>query len=210
MKYVDVTVPIRPNMAVFKGDPPVVFEPVSSIKRGDPFNLTNISMGSHAGTHVDAPSHYFQAGRTVDEIPLDVLIGPVRILEFRGNKSVTRDMLLKSDLSDQQRILIKTDHSYLLDRYSKFRGNYVYMEVDACGYMVQKGMKLVGIDSFSVESMESQDNMCHKVLLGAGIIIVELLNLRDVEPGDYEMVCLPLNIHKGDGAPARVLLKPLE
>jgi arylformamidase len=150
-KYIDVTIPISQDMAIFRGDPPVELDAVSSVKKGDPCNVTGICMGSHTGTHVDAPSHFFSSGKTVDEIPLDLFIGPARVFQMRGHKSISRDLLESLDMEGCSRVLFKTDHSYLLDRYTRFRPDYVHLSVDACGFLVQKGVRLVGIDSFSVE-----------------------------------------------------------
>jgi arylformamidase len=206
-KYLDVTVPIHPGMAVYQGSPEVSFENAFSIKRRDPYNITGISMSSHTGTHIDCPAHFFQNGKTLDDLSFDILIGPAKVINLQNCKSINRKVLESVDLSGVERILFKTDHSMLRDRYTRFRSNYVHFEVDACGYMVQRGIKLVGIDSFSVDAFDSQDYMCHKVLLGAGVVVIEMVDLKEIEPGDYVMHCLPLKILKGDGAPARVILQ---
>lgn len=209
-KYIDITVPVTAGMVVYKGDPPVEFSPASSTKSGDPYNLTALKLSTHSGTHIDAPHHFFSSGKTIDQIPLDTLIGPVRVVLMRGMKSITTDALQKADLEGVTRVFFKTDHSYLLDRYSKFRTDYVHLEVEACGYLVARGMKMVGIDSFSVEKHDSVNYMSHKVLLGAGVVIVEMLNLKGTLPGDYNLYCLPLNLQGTDGAPVRAVLGPLD
>lgn len=206
-KYFDATVSLSPDIAVYQGDPKIEFEQVSSIKKGKPFNLLRFNLSSHSGTHIDAPFHFFQLGKSVDEILPEVLFGPARVVTVRGRPSISRKILESINLDGITRVLFKTDHSYLLDRYTRFRSSYVYLEVDACGYLVGKGIRLVGIDSFSIEKHGSSDYMCHKVLLGAGVVILEMVNLKDIDDGDYEMFCLPLKIHKGDGAPARVILR---
>lgn len=207
-KYIDVTIPLTPDIAGYKDDPPFNSEPLLALKKGDSYNATTLTMSSHSGTHVDAPRHFFNSGKTIDELALDTLIGPARVIQFRGYKSITKELLEREDLEGIQRLLIKTDHSFLLDRYTRFRKNYVYLEVDACGYLVSKGIRLLGIDTFSIEKYDTKDYMGHKILLGAGVIIVELLNLKMVSPGDYDMMCLPMNLKDGDGAPARVVLSP--
>jgi len=208
-EYIDASVSIHSNLAAYGEDPPVEFEYVKAINMAEPYNLLQVKMTSHSGTHVDAPYHFFQSGKTVDQLPLDVLIGPARVVLVRGQESISQKFLEKVDLEGVRRVLFKTDHSYLRDRYTRFRSNYVHLEVDACGYLVGKGVKLVGIDSFSIEEFDSADHMAHKVLLGAGVVVVEMVNLKDVEPGEYEMFCIPLKIKKGDGAPTRVILKPV-
>ena len=205
-KYYDITVPISSELAVYQGDPPVKIEPLSSIADDDPYNINKLEISTHTGTHVDAPNHYFKSGKTVDQIPLDTLIGTTRVILIRGHRVITRELLEKENLDGVTRLLIKTDHSYLLDRYSKFRSNFCHLDVDACGYLVSKGIKIVGIDTFSIEQFESQNHMCHKVLLGAGVVIIEMVDLKAVEPGDYVMTCLPLKVEKGDGAPSRIIL----
>jgi len=208
-KYFDITIPIKNNMMTIEGDPQVTVSQYLSIRKGDPCNMLEIVMGSHAGTHIDAPSHFFMNGLTADKIPIDSLVGKARVFLIRNEKVITKKILMDLYLKDVDRILFKTDHSFLRDRYSRFRTGYVYLDVEAADYLVNKGIKVVGIDSFSIEAYDNKDNLCHKVLLGAGVLILELLNLRDVEPGDYELICLPLKIFDGDGAPVRAILKSL-
>lgn len=208
-KYIDITIPIKDNMMVYQGDPEVIIEPFNSVDRGDSYNLLKIQMGSHTGTHLDAPYHFFKNGKSVDQIPIESLIGKVRILLVRNEKVITSNLLKSMDLKGVDRILFKTDHSFLRDRYSRFRSSYVHLDIEAADYLANKGIKLVGIDSFSVESFDSKDHLCHKVLLGAGVLILEMLDLRDVDPGDYDLICLPLNILNGDGAPVRAILRSL-
>lgn len=208
-KYIDITIPIKDKMTVYQGDPEVIIEPFNSVDRGDSYNLLKIQMGSHTGTHLDAPYHFFKNGKSVDQVPLESLIGRVRVLLIRNEKVITANILKNADLKGVERIIFKTDHSYLRDRYSRFRSGYVHLDIEAADYLANLGVRMVGIDSFSVESYESKDNLCHKVLLGAGVLILEMLNLRDVDPGDYELICLPLNIFNGDGAPVRAILRSL-
>ena len=208
-KYIDITIPIKDRMMVYQGDPEVIIESFNSVDRGDSYNLLKIQMGSHTGTHIDAPYHFFKNGKSIDQISIDSLIGKVRVLLVRNEKVITTNILKGMDLKDVDRILFKTDHSYLRDRYSRFRSSYVHLDIEAADYLANQGVKLVGIDSFSIESFDSKDNLCHKVLLGAGVLILEMLNLRDVDPGDYELICLPLNIFNGDGAPVRAILRSL-
>ncbi|MCD4785494.1 MAG: cyclase family protein [Candidatus Eremiobacteraeota bacterium] len=209
MKFYDLTIPIKNKMAVYEGDPGVSVESFSSMKKGDPYNLLNVQMGSHTGTHIDAPFHFFQNGKSVDDIPLKTLVGPARVYLIRNEKIITKQILQNMDFNGVERALFKTDHSFLRDRYSRFRSDYVHLDLDAAGYLVGKGMKIVGIDSFSVESYSRKDHLSHKVLLGSGITILEMLDLKKVEPGDYELICLPLKIHEGDGAPVRAILRTL-
>ncbi len=208
-KYIDITIPIKDKMMVYQGDPDVIIEPFNSVDRGDSYNLLKIQMGSHTGTHIDAPYHFFKNGKSVDQIPLESLIGKVRVVLVRNEKVITATILKNLDLKGVDRILFKTDHSFLRDRYSRFRSNYVHLDIEGADYLANQGIKMVGIDSYSVENFDSKDNLCHKVLLGAGVLILEMLDLRDVDPGEYELICLPLNIFNGDGAPVRAILRSL-
>ncbi|MFP4496841.1 MAG: cyclase family protein [Vulcanimicrobiota bacterium] len=207
--YIDITVSITSKMIVYEGDPPVTITPFKSIKKGDSCNISELQLSTHTGTHIDTPFHFFQNGKTLDDVSLDSLIGPVRIISAMGLKAISRKDIETFDLEGCKRVIFKTEHSLKWARSSKFNKNYVYLEMDACGYLIQKGIKLVGIDSFSIEKFESPDCMCHKILLGGNVIILEFLDLRNVEPGDYELICLPLKIARADGAPVRAILKPL-
>lgn len=209
MKYYDLTISIKNQMSVCEGDPEVFVDPFLSILKGDSCNVSNVQMGSHTGTHIDAPYHFFKNGRTVDDIPLDLLIGKTKVILIRNEKVITEKILSGIDLKNVERLLIKTDYSYMRDRYGKFKKNYTYIDIDAAAYIVNQGIKLLGIDAFSIEQYGSEDNLCHKILLGAGVPILELLNLKDVPPGDYELICLPLKIFKGDGAPVRAVVRDL-
>jgi arylformamidase len=159
---------------------------------------------------MDVPFHFFQNGRTVDDIPVETLIGPAKVILIRNERTITRKSLQEFDLAGVERILFKTDHSYLRDRYLKFHADYVHLDIECASYLAGLGVKLVGIDSYSVEEFGSKNNLCHKILLGAGIVILEVLDLKDVQPGDYELICLPLKIHQGDGAPVRAVLRSLQ
>ncbi|MCE1248776.1 MAG: cyclase family protein [Firmicutes bacterium] len=209
-KYFDITIPIKNKMMVYEGDPEVELTPHCSIKNGDAFNLLHIKMGSHTGTHMDAPCHFFQNGRTVEDIPVDTLIGTARVVLIRNERVITRKALQNIDLTGVERVLFKTDHSYLRDRYHKFRTDYVYIDVECASYLASMGIKVIGIDSISIEEYGNSSNLCHKILLGAGIVILEMLDLKDIQPGDYELICLPLKIQQGDGAPVRAVLRSLQ
>jgi arylformamidase len=155
---------------------------------------------------VDAPAHFLADGATVDELPLEILMGKARVIEVSVNEGIRRDDLEALDLADDLRLLIKTRMSGQLQKRA-FQEDYAYLTPEAAGYLAQIGIKLVGIDSLSIEKFGSEDYDSHRALLLAGVVIVEGLDLSEVEPGEYDMVCLPLRIAGGDGAPARVLLR---
>ena len=206
MKLYDASIPIRKGMVTFPGDPPFRMEPCFQREKGDPFDLALISMGTHLGTHVDPPAHYLDGGATVDEIPLNTLVGPGIVLDMRGVSQIDRHSLEDTPLGDHVRVLLKTDNgSLLLD--PSFHEDYVHLTEDGASYLVEKGVSLVGIDYLSIERYQNPDAPVHRALLQAGVLIVEGVHLLEIPPGPYEIFCLPICIKGADGAPARVLLR---
>jgi arylformamidase len=205
-KIFDVTVPLSADVPTFPGDPPFLVEPLHRIAAGEPYNVSRISLGTHSGTHIDAPYHFLADGPTVDQLPLELLMGKARVVELVARDKIERAELEARNLRDDIRILLKTRMSGQL-RQPKFQEDFVYLTPDAATYLVQAGIKLVGIDYLSLEKYGSTDYPAHHVLLEAGVVIIEGLDLSEVEPGEYDMTCLPLRIVGGDGAPARVILR---
>jgi arylformamidase len=199
VRLIDVSVPIRPGMVVWEGDPPVSFAPASSLEAGDPANVTTLALGSHSGTHVDAPLHFLAGGSGVDELPLEALVGPALVLDLVSVEGDVRagDLHFPDDV---ERLLLKTANSRLWGR-DEFVAGHVAIAPDAARLLVDRGVRLVGIDYLSVGSPET-----HRILLGAGVVALESLDLRRVDPGAYQLVALPLPLVGVDGAPARVLL----
>ncbi len=206
-KFIDVTVPLSPELATFPGDPPVRAEPTHRIADGEPYNVSRLTLGTHAGTHVDAPRHFVAEGDAVDELSLDILMGKALLVAFPGRDAVTRADLQELDLTSVLRLLFRTRNSGSL-RQGRLEEDAVYLEPEAARYLVQQGIKLVGWDSLSVDKHGSTDFATHHALLEGGVVIVEGLDLSQAEPGYYDLVCLPLRLAGGDGSPARVILKP--
>jgi arylformamidase len=209
MQIFDVSVPISPQMPVWPGDPPVQIECVASINKGDPANLTRLSLGAHTGTHVDAPYHFFEKGLKVDQLPLSTLIGTAYVLEVHPEeRTMTATDLGSLGLpSTIQRLLLKTDNSYLWEGgLLEFERSFIHLSGDAARWIVKRGIKLIGVDYLSVDSFDSGDKVVHHTLLKAGVVIIEGLNLSHVTQGVYQLYCLPLKIVDSDGAPARVVL----
>jgi arylformamidase len=205
-KFIDVTVPLSADLPTFPGDPP--FKRDATHRLGaDPYNVSQMTLGTHAGTHVDAPFHFIEGGATIDELALDILIGKVRVVDLLGRDSVERADLEALDLREDLRVLLKTRNSGQL-RQPSFQEDFVYLAPDAATYLAQVGIKLVGFDYLSIEKFGSRDYAAHRALLEAGDVIVEGLDLSEIEPGEYDMVCLPLRIAGADGSPARVVLRP--
>lgn len=205
MKIYDVSVSIRPSMHVYPGDPAVEIEQTLDMKKGDVANVTRLNFGAHTGTHVDAPAHFIDGEMTVDAIPLNLLIGRARVLEI-SSAVISAAVLDEFDFTDDARVLFKTRNSYLWNEPS-FVPEFVHLTKDAAERLVENGIKVVGIDYLSVEKYNFTSPDAHRILLGNGTIIIEGLNLGEVDAGDYEMICLPLKIEGGDGAPARVVLR---
>jgi len=206
MKIYDVTVPFSKDMVVYPGDPSIRIERKSTInEKESKYNLSRLSFGSHTGTHVDAPFHFIEDGITVDKLPLELLIGRVRVVEVTSPR-IDEVALEEFDFAADARVFFKTRNSYLWSQKS-FVKDYVYITPGAARILVNEGIKVVGIDYLSVEKFDSKEPETHLTFLRAGTVIIEGLDLREVEPGDYEMICLPLKFKDGDGAPARVVLR---
>lgn len=206
MRVYDVTLPIKADMPVYPGDAGVSVTPVAEMAKGSPYNLSLISLGSHSGTHVDPPGHFIPGGATVDQLPLDVLIGPAWVVELPQADAVTAHHLEALHLSPSvQRLLFKTRNGQLWER-REFTPDFVAVREDGARWLVERGVRLVGIDYLSIEAYGAPEPVTHRTLLGAGVVVIEGLDLRAVPPGEYTLVCLPLPIVGGDGAPARVVL----
>ncbi len=205
MKYHDVSVQIRSDMHVYEGDPAVEIFPSSSISKGDNFNILRLSISTHTGTHIDAPLHFMAGGKTVEQIPFDLLMGAALVVDVDKADVITPEILQDQNLKGVKRILFRTRNSALW-KHRNFQKEFVYISGEAAAYLVDAGTGLVGIDYLSVEKFGSADHVTHRTLLSAEVVVLEGLNLSEVTAGIYEMICLPLPVHNGDGAPCRVVL----
>ncbi len=205
MKIYDVSVSVSPDMHVYPGDPKVSVERTAEISKGDVANVSFLKFGTHTGTHIDAPSHFIDGTMTVDQIPLNLLIGRAKVVEI-SSTTINRQSLEEIDFAEDARVLFKTRNSYLW-REPEFVKEFVHMTKEAAELIVENGIKVVGIDYLSVEKYGFDQPDVHRTLLSNGAVIIEGLDLSEVEPGDYELICLPLRIENGDGAPARVVLR---
>lgn len=206
MKIYDVTVALSEDLVTYPDDPPVRIERTRAIANGNgQYNLSTYSFGSHAGTHIDAPLHLIENGMSVDHLPIEMLIGRARVVEITAPR-IDEDVLKEFDFTSDMRVLFKTRNSYLWGR-NEFVQDYVHITLDAARLLIKEGIKIVGIDYLSVDKFDTLDFETHRAFLNAGAIIIEGLDLREVESGDYELICLPLKVKDGDGAPARVVLR---
>ena len=205
MRIIDISLDISNDTASFPGDPKVEVKRIFDIKKGDIATVSKLSLSSHTATHIDAPAHFIKDGLTVDKLPLEHLVGKVKVFEVPEGNEITRSFLEKKHIEKEKAIFFKTKNSQYI-RLNKFYEKYVSLSLDAADYLIEKGVKVVGIDYLSIEEFGSEDYSVHKSLLSNGIIIIEGLNLLDVSEGEYEFIALPLRIKGCDGAPARVVL----
>ncbi len=207
-RYYDITVPYTDRLPTWPGDPRPEITRLKSMARGDSGNVTHLSAGVHAGTHMDAPVHFLDGAPGMETLPLDALMGPAQVVTMPEADVITAAVLDAAAIPpDTERILFKTRNSALWDDPAhEFTPDFVAVSADGAGWLVDRGMRLVGVDYLSVEPFGSPGHPTHKTLLGAGMAIVEGLDLRAVEPGIYELACLPMKIVGSDGAPARVVL----
>ena len=207
-RYIDITLPYGPDLPVWPGEPKPTISRLKSMEHGDSSNVTHIEAAMHYGTHVDAPVHFIEGAAGVEALPTEILIGPATVIDLPDVELITADVLSTIEPIDGcERVIFKTRNS---NNWSipnpEFDRAYVAIAPDAAEILVAANIRLVGIDYLSVEPFGSKDFATHKTLLGASIVIVEGLDLRDVEAGEYEMACLPMTLQGADGAPARVVL----
>lgn len=205
-KWIDVTVGLKNGMAHWPGDPEVVIARSREIDGNSHSNLTHISMSAHTATHMDAPLHFIDGAKSIDAIPLDATIGPARVVGIRNRSVIDAPELCKHRIRKGERIIFKTRNSSRCWKTDEFVKDYVYIAPDAARLLAEKKVCCVGIDYLSVGPYEGGAET-HRILLSAGIWIIEGLNLSRVTPGRYDLVCLPLKIIGSDGAPCRVVVR---
>jgi arylformamidase len=208
MKIYDISIPISPDMPVWPGNPSVELERVSSMDAGAHDNVSRLACGVHTGTHVDAPNHFLNDQRTVEGLSLEVLTGPAQVIQIPEEVSlINATILKKADIpSDVTRLLLKTRNSLLWQKGSNvFAPDFVGVAEDGAEWLVQNGVKLVGIDYLSIAPF-GKGTPTHCTLLKPGMIILEGIDLSAVPPGLYDLYCLPLKLVGSDGAPARAIL----
>ncbi len=215
MRIYDISVPISPGETpVFPGDPGIEVASFLAIARGDAANVTALSFGAHTGTHVDAPAHFIEGAHGLPYLPLEAFAGEARVVEIdTGARAVEERHVTDDAIKGATRVLFKTrNSSFWEDPRGRFREDFTYITPEAALSLVSRGVRLVGFDYLSVEKFGSEGFETHMALLSNGVVIVEGLDLRAVEPGLYELICLPLKIAagSGDGAPARAILRTLD
>jgi arylformamidase len=205
-RFIDISMSIENGMISWPSDGPVKIDRIRSMENGERVNLSRINMSAHTGTHIDAPVHFLEDGKGIDQISLGLFFGPAVLIHIPGVRQIgARQLELAGAGEGTERLLIKTDNSRLLEK-QEFDKRYSHISMEGAKYLVEHGIRLVGIDYLSVAEYGKGDAV-HRELLGAGITIIEGLDLRGVEPGSYHLTALPLRIRDCDGAPARVILE---
>ena len=197
----DVSVPIRPDMHIYRGNPGVRLERHESIGNGAHANVSRLELGVHSGTHVDGAVHFIDGAAGTEALPLDALVGRAEVVDATSLDGDLDEAALASlDLPVTERLLLKTTNSALWE-LPEFSHDFVRLTGSGARYLIERGVRLVAIDYLSIGDEEA-----HKELLRSGVVAVEGLDLRGVEPGSYELICLPLRLEGSDGAPARAIL----
>ena len=211
--WIDVTVPLRNGMVVWPGDIKVQIEHRVSMKREQVHMNSWINMGVHTGTHMDAPLHFIANGKSIDLLPFDVTVGPARVIEIKDKVSIKAEELQQYNIRRGERILFKTRNSPQCWQTDSFAADFVYITKGAAQFLVDAGVKLVGVDYLSVGSPSDPEKGMkdvHDILLGAETWLIEGMNLEAISAGDYNLICLPLKLMDTEGSPVRVILQPIK
>ncbi len=205
--WIDVSVPLHTGMVHWPTDPSVHIERFADMDKGAICNVSKVDMCAHAGTHMDGLNHFIKDGAPLDTVPFDAVIGPCRVIEIKDADSVKPAELTKHKLRKGERILLKTRNSRRQWWEEAFDTQFIHISKDAAQHMVDRDIRTIGVDYLSVGGYQRDGVECHQVLLGAGVWIIEGLDLTKVKPGQYDMICLPVKIRNSDGAPARAILR---
>ena len=206
-EWLDISVPLRDGMVHWPGDPEVEINRIHDMAQGEICNVSFLSMSAHTGTHMDAPLHFLRAGKSLDQLPIEATIGLARVIEIVDPESIKPEELRPFKIKQGERILFKTRNSKKSWKKAGFDEGFVYISREAARYLAERRVQTVGIDYLSVGGFKRDGVETHHALLGAGIWIIEGLNLSSVKPGRYELVCLPLKVLGIEGAPARAVLR---
>jgi arylformamidase len=205
-EFIDISVPLGGDLPVWPGSPGYNRSLLSSIDDGAQANVSEMRLDVHTGTHVDAPAHFLADGATVDALPLDRLVGAAIVADVPIEGSVGPKCLESLALpTDVRRVLLRTGNGELWTRPA-FEPDYTALSADGARWIVQRGIQLIGIDYLSIQRYRDAPD-AHRVLLEAGVVILEGIDLRHASPGEYELLCLPLRLTGAEAAPARAVLR---
>ena len=205
--WIDISVPVHSGMVHWPKDPEIKVERVMEMARGDVCNVSHLSLGAHTGTHMDAPLHFIAKGKSIDQLPFEATIGLARVIEIADEESIKPEELRPHRIKADERILFKTRNSEESWRSNEFDEDFVYISREGAQFLAERKVRTVGVDYLSVGGYKRDGVETHHALLGAGIWVIEGLNLARVKPGQYELVCLPIKLEGAEGAPARALLR---
>jgi arylformamidase len=205
MEYYDISLNLSPDTVRWVTSPPLELIERRRMARGDTNNSSAINMSLHSGTHVDAPFHFVPDGATIDALPLELFIGPALVCAVEADRYITAEHVAAIEPADVPRILFKTRNSQLLHK-SEYEADFVAFSVEAATLLAARGVKLVGLDYLSVAHADEQVPV-HRAFLDRGVVLLEGVDLSDVEPGMYELICFPLRVRGSDGAPCRAILR---
>lgn len=209
-EWIDISVPIFSGMVHWPDNPPIQVEFVMNMEKGDPCNVSNIAFGAHTGTHMDAPLHFIKGGKPIDQMPLTATVGKARVIAIQDPESIKVAELEQYAIQAGERLLFKTRNSTEAWQSNTFVTDFVFIEPEAARYLAERQVQTVGVDYLSVGGFRRGGAATHNGLLGGGIWVIEGLNLAQVEPGDYELLCLPLRLQGAEGGPARAILRSLK
>jgi arylformamidase len=207
--WIDVSVTVRHGMPHWPGNPPIVMQRAMELTRGHACNLSHLAMGVHTGTHMDAPVHFIHQAAGVDQMPLTATMGLARVIEITDPREITAEELREHRLQAGERVLFRTSNSPRCWQADRFVEDFVYISEPAAEYLAEMRVRTVGVDYLSVGGYHADGAKIHRILLTAGIWIIEGLDLSAVRAGRYDMICLPVKLHGSDGAPARAILRPI-
>ncbi len=205
--WIDVTVPVRHGMIHWPGDPPVVVERVEDMAAGAPCNVSRLDLSAHTGTHQDAPLHYLRDGVPIDRVSVELTVGPARVIATGAATAIGPETLRPHRIRKGERILLKTANSRRDWPDGPFPEAYAALTPDGAEFLADRAVRCVGIDFLSIGGPGDDGVRAHRALLSAGVAVIEGLDLRRVRPGRYLLLCLPLRLAGGDGAPVRALLR---
>ena len=207
-KIIDITVPFRTDLPLWPGDPAPQTSLMKSREGGYRCNVTRIDTGVHFGTHLDAPCHFIEGGKAVEDLDLGTLVGPCVVVEIPDTQAIGPSHLEAANIpAGTTRLILKTSNSALWDDPGhEFFRDFAAITPDAAKWLVARGIRLIGIDYLSIQRFADEVSTTHIVLLEAEVVIVEGLDLRAVAPGAYDLTCLPMKIAGSDGAPVRAIL----
>jgi len=216
-EWIDISLPMGENMPVLPLEAAAGPMPLAKIGRfwdmtkGDKVTMTRIEMMSHDSTHIDAPLHFSPDGEAIDEMAMDTTVGPARVIEIKDPVSIKVEELEPYNIQPGERLLFKTRNSPKVYEEKELTGDYVYFSTEAARYLAEKKVRLVALDYLAIGNFRDKENLkaVHEILLLNGVYAIEGVNLDGVKPGEYELLCLPLRLEKGDAGPCRAILIPL-